>query len=163
MDITEKDRIDSEGKKVTGGLTDEQFCIVYAVCHVMGMLSACANPVIYGYLNENFNREFKDIFEKTRACVGVPVKWVVSTFRRKSTAACTSLSSSSSPPVVAVAGQPPAKSPMEMRPLGATDARRPPPKCCEKVNGAAAQSQAAGAEREEAQPMLAPDAGEEKV
>ena len=26
------------------------------------MLSACANPVIYGFLNENFHREFKDLF-----------------------------------------------------------------------------------------------------
>ncbi len=51
LDITEKSRIRNKG-----GLTTTQLCIVYAVCHVMGMLSACANPVIYGYLNENFHR-----------------------------------------------------------------------------------------------------------
>ena len=61
MDVTEKDRIDEDGKKRTS-LTDEEYCIIYAVCHVTGMLSACANPIIYGYLNENFNREFKEIF-----------------------------------------------------------------------------------------------------
>ena len=71
MDITEKDRIDDQGNKVKPLLTDEQFCILYAICHVTGMLSACANPVIYGYLNENFNKEFKDILavfnRKTRS------------------------------------------------------------------------------------------------
>merc|ERR1719361_1388443 len=54
-----------KGKKTEAStMTDETLCILYAVCHVTSMLSACANPVIYGYLNENFNREFKDIFSK---------------------------------------------------------------------------------------------------
>lgn len=61
MDITEKDRIDEQGNKVKSVLTDEQACIIYSICHVTSMLSACANPVIYGYLNENFNKEFRDI------------------------------------------------------------------------------------------------------
>ena len=42
--------------------SEQQLCIIHAVCHVMGMLSACANPVIYGFLNENFQREFKELF-----------------------------------------------------------------------------------------------------
>lgn len=37
----------------------------YAVCHMMGMSSACSNPVLYGCLNENFWKEFKDIL-----CIG---------------------------------------------------------------------------------------------
>ena len=81
MDITEKERIDDQGNKTKGGLSTEQFCIVYAVCHVMGMLSACANPVIYGYLNENFNREFKEIFLSINECVKWPCGSVY--FRRK--------------------------------------------------------------------------------
>ena len=69
MDITQKYRIDMEtGEKAESAeaatVDDETLCILYAVCHVTSMLSACANPVIYGYLNENFNREFKDIFSK---------------------------------------------------------------------------------------------------
>ena len=69
MDFTQNNRIDDVGKKVQSVLTDEQFCILYAICHVTGMLSACANPVIYGYLNENFNREFKEIFARIKwAC-----------------------------------------------------------------------------------------------
>ena len=40
-------------------MTEEVFCGVYAVCHVLGMSSACANPVIYGFLNENFSKEFR--------------------------------------------------------------------------------------------------------
>ncbi len=72
MDITEKDRIDEKGKKAEGStLTEEQFCILYAMCHVTSMASACANPVIYGYLNENFNREFKDILQSFRKCMGL--------------------------------------------------------------------------------------------
>lgn len=35
--------------------------VVYAVCHMMGMSSACTNPVLYGWLNDNFWKEFKDI------------------------------------------------------------------------------------------------------
>ncbi len=68
MDITEKDRIDDQGKKVKPFLTDEQYYIFYAVCHMTGMVSACANPVIYGYLNENFNREFRELFRVGRGC-----------------------------------------------------------------------------------------------
>ena len=30
------------------------------------MLSACANPIIYSFLNENFHREFIDIFNRIR-------------------------------------------------------------------------------------------------
>ena len=46
--------------------SEQQLCIIHAICHVMGMLSACANPVIYGFLNENFHREFKDLFQEIK-------------------------------------------------------------------------------------------------
>ncbi|XP_059091536.1 neuropeptide F receptor-like [Tigriopus californicus] len=46
---------------VFSDLSDETFCLIYAVCHVLGMSSACANPVIYGFLNENFAKEFAAI------------------------------------------------------------------------------------------------------
>ncbi|KAK9731276.1 7 transmembrane receptor (rhodopsin family) [Popillia japonica] len=35
--------------------------VIYAVCHMISMSSACSNPVLYGWLNENFWKEFKDI------------------------------------------------------------------------------------------------------
>lgn len=35
--------------------------VVFAVCHLLVLGSACANPVLYGWLNENFRREFKRI------------------------------------------------------------------------------------------------------
>ena len=44
---------------LTDSMSEEVFCGVYAVCHVLGMSSACANPVIYGFLNENFSKEFR--------------------------------------------------------------------------------------------------------
>lgn len=48
-----------DSTEVFGSLSDEAFCGIYAVCHVLGMSSACANPVIYGFLNENFSKEFR--------------------------------------------------------------------------------------------------------
>ncbi|KAI9556686.1 hypothetical protein GHT06_016476 [Daphnia sinensis] len=36
----------------------ETMLIVYAVCHMVGMSSACANPLLYGWLNDNFRKEF---------------------------------------------------------------------------------------------------------
>lgn len=41
------------------------FRIVFACCHMAGMSSACSNPLLYGWLNDNFRKEFKDIF---RSC-----------------------------------------------------------------------------------------------
>ncbi len=40
----------------------EMMLIIYAACHLFGMLSACANPFLYGWFNENFRNEFKLIF-----------------------------------------------------------------------------------------------------
>ena len=48
------------------GSNGQQQTIIYAVCHVMGMLSACANPIIYGFLNENFSREFKELYKSLK-------------------------------------------------------------------------------------------------
>lgn len=41
--------------------TTQTMRVYYALCHMMGMSSACSNPVLYGWLNENFWKEFKDI------------------------------------------------------------------------------------------------------
>jgi hypothetical protein len=35
---------------------------VYAICNLLGMSSACLNPILYGFLNKTFRREFKNIF-----------------------------------------------------------------------------------------------------
>jgi len=40
----------------------EMMLIIYAACHLFGMTSACANPFLYGWFNENFRNEFKIIF-----------------------------------------------------------------------------------------------------
>ncbi|KAA0201782.1 hypothetical protein HAZT_HAZT006706 [Hyalella azteca] len=34
--------------------------MVYAICHLLGMSSACSNPVLYGWLNDNFRKEFNE-------------------------------------------------------------------------------------------------------
>jgi hypothetical protein len=37
--------------------------LVYGICHILGLANACVNPVLYGYLNENFRKEYKHIFK----------------------------------------------------------------------------------------------------
>lgn len=44
--------------------------IAYAVCHMMGMSSACSNPLLYGWLNDNFRKEFNDILCRGNAPSG---------------------------------------------------------------------------------------------
>ena len=39
----------------------QEILVIYAVCHMIGMSSACSNPLLYGWLNENFKKEFKEI------------------------------------------------------------------------------------------------------
>lgn len=37
--------------------TDNQNMLVaYAICHMIGMSSACSNPLLYGWLNDNFRK-----------------------------------------------------------------------------------------------------------
>ena len=47
----------------------QTYLIIYAICHMIGMSSACSNPVLYGWLNENFRKEFKDIWSSVRSCL----------------------------------------------------------------------------------------------
>lgn len=35
--------------------------VVYAFCHMIGMSSACSNPLLYGWLNDNFRKEFQEL------------------------------------------------------------------------------------------------------
>ena len=45
------------------GIEDSaKFRIIFAICHMIGMSSACSNPLLYGWLNDNFRKEFVDIF-----------------------------------------------------------------------------------------------------
>lgn len=41
---------------------DQLFRIVFAVCHLIGCSSACSNPILYGFLNENFRKEFHQVY-----------------------------------------------------------------------------------------------------
>lgn len=46
---------------MTDSSNTQSMIIAYAVCHMMGMSSACSNPFMYGWLNEQFRREFREI------------------------------------------------------------------------------------------------------
>merc|ERR1711963_282378 len=61
LDMTENERQNFDQQKQL---------VLYAICHACGMLSACANPTIYGFLNENFKAEFKELYQivKSRIC-----------------------------------------------------------------------------------------------
>ena len=52
-----------------GDDTESMFA-VYAACHLLGMSSACSNPVLYGWLNDNFRKEFLDLFK-------LVIRWMV--------------------------------------------------------------------------------------
>ena len=52
--------------------TEETMLIVYSCCHMVGMTSALINPLLYGWLNENFRREFLDIAHSIFACIYWP-------------------------------------------------------------------------------------------
>ncbi|XP_017477528.1 PREDICTED: neuropeptide F receptor [Rhagoletis zephyria] len=39
----------------------ESMLIAYAFCHMFGMSSACTNPLLYGWLNDNFRKEFTEL------------------------------------------------------------------------------------------------------
>lgn len=47
----------------------ERIRIVYAVCHMIGMSSACSNPILYGWLNDNFRKEFVEIAHCALPCL----------------------------------------------------------------------------------------------
>ena len=39
----------------------KNFLLAFAVAHLVAMISACLNPIIYGWFNVNFRREFSRI------------------------------------------------------------------------------------------------------
>ncbi|CAH0763478.1 unnamed protein product [Diatraea saccharalis] len=42
-------------------MDEKTMTITYAVCHMFGMSSAVSNPLLYGWLNDNFRKEFEEI------------------------------------------------------------------------------------------------------
>ncbi|XP_068156163.1 neuropeptide F receptor isoform X1 [Drosophila tropicalis] len=43
------------------GAVTQNMLVIYAICHMIGMSSACSNPLLYGWLNENFRKEFREL------------------------------------------------------------------------------------------------------
>ena len=50
------------GYKVLGMTGNEE--VVYGLLHLLGTANACFNPILYGYLNENFRNEYKSIYRR---------------------------------------------------------------------------------------------------
>ena len=38
--------------------------IIYASCHLLAMTSVCTNPVMYGFLNENFKQVHNWVYKE---------------------------------------------------------------------------------------------------
>lgn len=56
--------------------------LIFAVCHMMGMSSACSNPLLYGWLNDNFRKEFNEILCKCQ-CTNLLSKFSRSQSKRE--------------------------------------------------------------------------------
>ena len=37
--------------------------LTFMICHMVGVSSAITNPILYGFLNDNFLKEFKTLFQ----------------------------------------------------------------------------------------------------
>ncbi|XP_023345978.1 neuropeptide F receptor [Eurytemora carolleeae] len=46
--------------------------LVYCICHLLGMSSACTNPILYGFLNEKFVKELAMLFPCLKPCLEGP-------------------------------------------------------------------------------------------
>ena len=58
--------MDSEEKPLFHDI--ENLYILYAVCHIASMTSAISNPILYGFMNENFRKEFSNIWTSLKRC-----------------------------------------------------------------------------------------------
>uniref|UniRef100_A0A182QAR7 G-protein coupled receptors family 1 profile domain-containing protein n=1 Tax=Anopheles farauti TaxID=69004 RepID=A0A182QAR7_9DIPT len=45
----------------------QDIMVAYAICHMAGMSSACSNPLLYGWLNDNFRKEFNELLCRSSA------------------------------------------------------------------------------------------------
>ncbi len=61
--------LDSEDEPLFEDMED--LFIVYAICHIGSMTCAISNPVLYGFMNENFREEFRKIWKKVRRALTV--------------------------------------------------------------------------------------------
>ena len=39
----------------------ESIMVTYLVCHILGMTTSCTNPLVYGFLNDFFFKEFQSL------------------------------------------------------------------------------------------------------
>lgn len=61
-------------------LDEKTMTVTYAICHMFGMSSAVSNPLLYGWLNDNFRKEFEEIL---CCCKKRPLKKHTRTTNRK--------------------------------------------------------------------------------
>ena len=47
----------------------ENLYILFAICHIASMTSAISNPVLYGFMNENFLNVFSKFWQSFKECL----------------------------------------------------------------------------------------------
>jgi len=48
--------------EATRALIEGDEALIFAALHLCGIANACMNPILYGYLNENFRKEYRNIY-----------------------------------------------------------------------------------------------------
>jgi hypothetical protein len=48
----------------------ENMMLTFLICHMVGVSSAITNPILYGFLNNNFVKEFRMILPPVTKWVG---------------------------------------------------------------------------------------------
>ncbi|TRY85465.1 hypothetical protein DNTS_008579 [Danionella cerebrum] len=49
-----------------------QHDVIFSTCHLTAMASTCVNPVVYGFLNTNFQKELKATLQRCQCGWGIP-------------------------------------------------------------------------------------------
>ena len=55
--------------------SSESMMLTFLICHMVGVSSSITNPILYGFLNNNFVKEFRIIFTILTKWIGRNVNW----------------------------------------------------------------------------------------
>ncbi|XP_055848163.1 neuropeptide F receptor isoform X2 [Episyrphus balteatus] len=61
----------------------QSIMVGYAFCHMIGMSSACSNPLLYGWLNDNFRKEFQELLCRYKEPTNVALNGTTGHTRRR--------------------------------------------------------------------------------
>ena len=62
--------------------SSESMMLTFLICHMVGVSSSITNPILYGFLNNNFVKEFRIIFQILTKWIERNVNWNKSDIRK---------------------------------------------------------------------------------